>query len=84
MVSLFASSMVDGSMGSTSSTGRVKLKTMELIFAAFSTKHTALRSKSKDCLAQNQDNVSEWVDMSDCRLLFKRANTIKILLSLLV
>ena len=34
----------------------------------FSAKHTALRSKSKDWLAQNQDNVSEWSDMStlDC------------------
>jgi hypothetical protein len=30
----------------------------------FSAKHTALRTKSKDCLAQNQDNVSKWDDMS--------------------
>ena len=30
----------------------------------FSTKHTALRRKSKDWLARNQDNVSEWGDMS--------------------
>jgi hypothetical protein len=30
----------------------------------FSAKHTALRSKSKVWLAQNQDNVSEWKDMS--------------------
>jgi len=29
----------------------------------FSAKHAALRSKSKDWLARNQDNVSEWSDM---------------------
>jgi hypothetical protein len=29
----------------------------------FSTKHTVLRSKSKDWLAQEQDNVYEWSDM---------------------
>ena len=34
-------------------------------------KHAALRSKSKDWLARNQDNVSEWGDMSICRLLFQ-------------
>jgi hypothetical protein len=27
-------------------------------------KHAALRRKSKDWLAQNQDNVSDWGDMS--------------------
>ena len=34
----------------------------------FSVKHTALRRKSKDWLALNRDNVSEWGDMSirDC------------------
>ena len=32
----------------------------------FSTKHGELRSKSKDWLARNQNNVSEWVDMSTC------------------
>jgi hypothetical protein len=30
----------------------------------FSAKHTALRRKSKEWLARNQDNVSEWDDMS--------------------
>ena len=33
--------------------------------------HTALRRKSKDWLARNQDNVSEWGDMSIRRLLFQ-------------
>ena len=34
----------------------------------FSAKHVALRSKSKDLLARNQNNVSKWSDMStaDC------------------
>ena len=35
----------------------------------FSAKHAALRRKSKDWLAQNQDNVSEWGDMSIRRLI---------------
>jgi hypothetical protein len=30
----------------------------------FSTKHAALRRKSKDWLARDQDNLSEWGDMS--------------------
>ena len=34
-------------------------------------KHSALRRKRKDFLARNQDNVSEWGDMSICRLLFQ-------------
>ena len=44
----------------------------------FSTKHAALRRKSKDWLARNQHNVSEWGDMSICGLLFQWASTIKI------
>jgi hypothetical protein len=32
-------------------------------------KYTALSRKSKDWLARNQNNVSEWGDMSICRLL---------------
>jgi hypothetical protein len=45
----------------------------------FSTKHAVLRRKSKDWLARNQDNVSEWGDMS-----IPGASTIKIQLSVLV
>ena len=37
----------------------------------FSAKHSALRSKNKDWLAQNQNNVFEWNDISTCRLLFQ-------------
>jgi len=36
-----------------------------------SAKHTALRRKSKDFLARNWDNVSQWGDMSICGLLFQ-------------
>jgi len=50
----------------------------------FSTKNATLRRKSKDWLALNQDNVSEWGDMSIRRLLFQWASTIKIQLSVLV
>jgi hypothetical protein len=32
--------------------------------------HATLRSSSKEWLAQNQDNVSEWSDMSTRELLF--------------
>ena len=37
----------------------------------FSAKHAALRRKSKDLLAWNQANVSEWGDISICGLLFQ-------------
>jgi hypothetical protein len=37
----------------------------------FSTKHVTLRKKNKDWLARNQDNMSEWDDMSIRGLLFQ-------------
>ena len=37
----------------------------------FSAKHTTLKRTSKDWLAQSQDNVSEWSDMSTRGLLFQ-------------
>ena len=37
----------------------------------FSAKHVALRRKSKDWLARNQNIVSEWSDMSTHGLLFQ-------------
>jgi hypothetical protein len=44
---------------------RVKTKTIKLVSASyFSAKHVAIRRKNKDLLAQNQDNVSEWSDIS--------------------
>jgi hypothetical protein len=39
-------------------------KDYEIGICCFSAKHAALRGKSKDWLAQNQVNVSEWDDMS--------------------
>jgi hypothetical protein len=52
-------------------------KDYKIGMCCFSIMHTALGRKSKDRLAQNQDNVSEWGDMSIRRLLFQWASTIK-------
>jgi hypothetical protein len=41
-------------------------KDYEIGICCFSAKHTALRRKSKDWLARNQNNVSKWSDMSTC------------------
>jgi len=46
-------------------------KDYKIGICCFSSKHSDLRSKHKDWLLQNQDNVSEWIDMSTCRLLFQ-------------
>ena len=39
-------------------------KDYKISICYFYAKHTALRRKSKDWLARNQDNVSVWKDMS--------------------
>ena len=62
MVSVLASSVVDRVLESWS--GQTK-------DYKIGTKHTALRSKSKNWLARNQSNVSEWKDMSINRLLLQ-------------
>ena len=67
MSSVFASSVVDYGF-------KPKLnqtKDYRICICCFSAKHTTLRRKSKDGLAQNQDNVFEWSDMSTRRLLFQ-------------
>ena len=46
--------------------------------------YAALRRKSEDWLARNQNNVSDWSDMFTRKLLFQWASTIKIQLSVLV
>ena len=46
-------------------------KDYKIGICCFYAKHAALRSKSKDWLVQNQDNVTEWSDMSTCGLLFQ-------------
>jgi hypothetical protein len=50
-----------------------KTKDCKIGLCCFSAKHTGLRRKSKDWLAHNQDNVSEWGDMFICGLLFQWA-----------
>jgi len=66
MASVIASSVVDRGFESRSG----QTKDYEIGICCFSAKHVALRSKSKDWLARNQNNVSEWSDMSDRGLLF--------------
>jgi hypothetical protein len=46
-------------------------KDYKIGICCFSAKHAAIRRKSKDWLALNQDHVSEWSDMSTCGLLFQ-------------
>jgi hypothetical protein len=44
-------------------------KDYKIGMCCFSTKNTALRRKSKDWLARNRDNLSEWSDISTRGLL---------------
>ena len=46
-------------------------KDYEIGICCFSAYHAALRRKNKDWLARNQNNVSEWGDMSTRGLLFQ-------------
>ena len=46
-------------------------KDFKIDMCSFSAKHTQLRRKSTDWLARNQNNVSEWSDMSICGMLFQ-------------
>ena len=59
MVSMLVSSVVDRGFKSWSG----QAKDYKISICCFSTKYVALKRKSKDWLAQNQDNVSEW---SEC------------------
>jgi hypothetical protein len=59
-------------------------KDYKIGICCFSAKHAALRRKSKEWLAQIQNNVSEWSNMSTSGFLFQWASTIKIQLSVLV
>ena len=79
MVSMLASSVVDSVFKSRSG----HIKDYKIGICYFSANHTASRSMSKDWLARNQNNVSEWRDMSISGLLFQWASTIKIQLSVL-
>jgi hypothetical protein len=57
-------------------------KDYKIGICCFSAKHAALRSKSIDWLAQNQDNVSKRRNMSIRWLLFQWASIIKIQLNM--
>ena len=48
-----------------------KTKDYEIGICCFPAKYAALRRKRKDLLTRNQDNVSEWGDMSIRGLLFQ-------------
>ena len=80
MVSVLALSAVD--RGFEPRSGQTKYYWIGI--CCFSAKHVALRKKSKDWLTLNQDNVSEWGDMSIRGLLFHWTSTIQIQLSLLL
>jgi len=67
MISVLASSAVDRGFKPRSG----QTKDYKIGICCFTAKNAALRSKNKDWLAQNQNNVSEWSDMSTRRLLFQ-------------
>ena len=67
MVSMFDSSAVD--RGFKPRSGQTKDYKIGICY--FSAKHAPLRRKSKDWLARNHNNVSEWRDMSIRVLLFQ-------------
>jgi hypothetical protein len=73
MVSMLASGAVDRRYEPRSG----QTKDYKIGICCFSAKHAALRRKSKDRLTRNQNNVSEWIDMSTRGLLFQWASTIK-------
>ena len=67
MVSVLASSAVNRGFEPRSG----KTKDYNIDICGFSVKHTAIRSKSKDWLAQNHNNISEWGNISIRGLLFQ-------------
>jgi hypothetical protein len=73
MVSVLASSVVDRGFDPRSG----QTKDYKISICCFSAKHAAVRNKNTDWLAGNQNNVSEWSDMSTRGLLFQWASTMK-------
>ena len=67
MVSVLASSAVDRGFEPRSG----QTKDYKICICCFSAKHAALRRKSQDWLAWNQNNMSEWSAMSTRGLLFQ-------------
>ena len=80
MVSVLASSAVNRGIEDRSG----QTKDYNIGIYCFSVKHVVLRRNIKHWLAQNQDNVSKYGDMSVHGLLFQCASTIKFRLSVLV
>ena len=74
MVSVLASSVVDRGFEPRSG----QTKDYKIGILCFSAKQAALKRKSIDWLARNQDNVFEWGDMSIRGLLFQWTSTIQI------
>jgi hypothetical protein len=74
MVRVLAPSTVNGGFESRSG----QTNDYEIGISCFSAKHAALRRKIKDWLARNQDNVSEWDDMSIRGLLFQWVKKIQL------
>ena len=72
MVSVLAFSAVDRGFEPRSG----QAKDYKIGIYCYSAKHAALRRKSKEWLARNQDNVSEWDDMSIKGLLFQGTSII--------
>ena len=67
MVSVLAWSAVDHGFDPRS----CQTKDYDIGMCCFSTKHAALKSKSKDWLARNRNKMSEWSNMSIRSLLFQ-------------
>jgi hypothetical protein len=67
MVSVFVSSAVDRGFEPWSG----QTKDYKIGFCCYSAKDAVLTRKSKDRLARNQNNMSEWSDMPTRRLLFQ-------------
>jgi hypothetical protein len=67
MVSVLVSSAVDRGFEPRSG----QTKDYNIGICCFCAKHAALRRKNKDWLPRNQNNVSEWSDMSIRGLLFQ-------------
>jgi hypothetical protein len=67
MVIVLASSAVDRGFESRSG----QTKDYKIYISCFSARNAAIKKKSKDGLARNQNNVSEWGDMSLRGLLFQ-------------
>ena len=66
MVSVLASSVVD--RGFESRSGHINYYKIGICYFS---KHAVLRRKSREWLSRNNNNVSEWSDMSTRGLLFQ-------------